>query len=349
MKREATAGSGEESPTRQGENSNLSFKPDAKQSEFIYTFEVETPVELSADQYDETGETGEYGKTSQQRAAADSIKQSANAKSIADEDFAAIDDEIKDLRDEYCRELPSILSLVNLNLLMASGGGDMELIWSAGACAHQVSGTAGSLGLTKISKLARQLEQILDGIKPAEVLGGGEKMARALALTQEARGLADEIVMRLPPSPAPVADMDPGSELGAGERPITGSFQLEAIGPDEPKPSATLERILICSADNNLIKEIEQILLSEDLFTLGTREDELMVKLEEVKPDVILFDEDCSGDLAALVKLIKGKKQVRIIVMIRALEGRTKAFAAGADDFVLLPLLPFELALRVGL
>lgn len=336
VNQEATAGSGEvELGAPQGEMGNLSFKSTAKQSDFIYTFEVEAPAELTAE---------ESGRHKVAHAAA-----KPPAKSSVDEDSIAIDDEIKCLRDEYSYELPSILSLVNLNLLMASGGGDMELIWSAGACAHQVSGTAGSLGLTKISKLAGQLEQILDRIKPAEVLGGGEKMARALALTQEARGLADEIVKRLPPAPPKVTEIAPKSELGAGERPISGSFQLEAIGPDEPKPSPTLERILICSTDNNLIKEIEQVLASEDLFTLQTRQDELMIKLEEVKPDVILLDEQGSGDLSALVKLIKAKKPVRVIIMIRALEGRTKAFAAGADDFVLLPLLPFELGLRVGL
>jgi DNA-binding response OmpR family regulator len=336
VNQEATAGSGEvELGAPQGEMGNLSFKSTAKQSDFIYTFEVEAPAELTAE---------ESGRHKAAHAAA-----KPPAKSSVDEDSIAIDDEIKCLRDEYSYELPSILSLVNLNLLMASGGGDMELIWSAGACAHQVSGTAGSLGLTKISKLAGQLEQILDRIKPAEVLGGGEKMARALALTQEARGLADEIVKRLPPAPPKVTEIAPKSELGAGERPISGSFQLEAIGPDEPKPSPTLERILICSTDNNLIKEIEQVLASGDLFTLQTRQDELMIKLEEVKPDVILLDEQGSGDLSALVKLIKAKKPVRVIIMIRALEGRTKAFAAGADDFVLLPLLPFELGLRVGL
>jgi CheY-like chemotaxis protein len=337
VNKEATTGSGDvEFGADQGEMGSLSFKSTAKQSDFIYTFEVEAPAELNAEQ------SGRHNAAAHTAA-------KPPAKSTADEDFAAIDDEIKSLRDEYCYELPSILSLVNLNLLMASGGGDMELIWSAGACAHQVSGTAGSLGLTKISKLARQLELILDGIKPAEVLGGGEKMARALALTQEVRGLADEIVKRLPPTPPPVPEIAPKRELGAGERPITGNFQLEAIGPDEPKPSPTLERILICSTDNNLIKEIEHVLASEDLFTLDTGEDELLIKLEEVKPDVILLDEKGTGDLSALVKLIKGKMPVRVIIMIRALEGRTKAFAAGADDFVLLPLLPFELGLRVGL
>lgn len=111
----------------------------------------------------------------------------------------------------------------------------------------------------------------------------------------------------------------------------------------------TKRKILVAGDDPLGVELIEEI-LSKDYEVETARNERAMLKVEKIKPDLIILDRVVSvmNDFGVCRQLkSNGKTRSIPIVVAAEIEDKRKALEAGADDFMSKPIGINELSTRV--
>lgn len=284
-------------------------------------------------------------------------------------------DDIALLRDDYLVALPEMLQQINLNVLMAAASRDPVLMSDAGNQAHMICGTAGSLGLSELSKIAGQLEELLDGLDIETLVHDGSKIVTVAELISEAEGLvklassndghlaeppvAEHTGARFIPMLKEVLDSAGTENLSEQPETFESPSSVAAVlatpiisdGLVGPLMCSS-PRLMIVAAEPSLCRECLSLLGSENLISLAVHSrEEAVFYLAKFQPDVILVEEafllESTREFSEFVRTYL-EKSVRIVAILDSLDGRESAIAAQVDDYVIKPLIGFEIRKSFG-
>ncbi|MBS1997475.1 MAG: response regulator [Cyanobacteria bacterium SZAS LIN-2] len=232
---------------------------------------------------------------------------------------------LSELSAAYLAELPSMSQLLRYDFICGKMNKDATLIETAAERAHQIRGTAGSLGFAGVSKIASVLDQLLT--QAAAVMRRGEEPG-----LEEIGGIFDELDMAIRESSL----QGDGSRFSC--RPSAGRTVL-AVG-------------CTFGGTNSFLGLLSQ----QSTFDVEFVADGMTAisMLEDFNPGLIFIDESTAGatnlDICRMIRCNSKWSQVPIIVAVSdaSLESRAAVFASGATDFVLKPVVADELRARIG-
>jgi len=102
-----------------------------------------------------------------------------------------------------------------------------------------------------------------------------------------------------------------------------------------------MKKTIFIVDDNRAIREVIQIVLEENGYTVISNDGSEFPNIEMVKPDLVLLDISLSGidgrDIAKEIKSTDSTRHIPIILMSALTKVESKAKKAGADDFLAKP------------
>ncbi|WP_443750666.1 response regulator [Asticcacaulis solisilvae] len=199
---------------------------------------------------------------------------------------------------------------------------EMALLWSCDKtyglihlALNRLMGSAGSHGFTRISKISRELHDLMGD-------AGRDSLWKVDALVGHLIRACDEAI----------ADTGPQVSGGFGKR------------KSEAPPSASVERdtrpLMLVADDDVTIRDLFSELFAEDARVITAVDAaEAHGMIERHSPDLVLLDDIMPGSITGLTLLERLKASARVI-MITASDGeadRARGYAAGALDYITKP------------
>jgi len=249
---------------------------------------------------------------------------------------------------EYIAELPSMIAIIHADFSQGMRDQQQEHFQSASDMAHRIRGTAGSFGLEDVSRIAGLLEDTID----REVLDsstGSEKKNSDDSYTQNA---ILELIESLENAVAAVAARTaPSSNFTPDE--ASESSDIESY-EDFTAPTDA-HKILIVTSSDQLLQEISGSLSETSNLDVQFAQSAVDVfpMLNTFNPDVILIDAELpninGNDLSRMIRCNSLWARLKIVVILpdAAFVSRDQAYRAGADDYIVKPIIEKELMVRI--
>lgn len=223
---------------------------------------------------------------------------------------------------------------------------------SAITIAHQMRGTAGSLGFPELSRLAGEVEALLTS---TAALPDGQVLARALMLVAEIEmwieawqdDHKDATCEAAAPAPVYFEAPGPAYQEAPPEPPVETCPEIV----ESPAPRALI-------VDNN---DLRVQVLTRILRNYGYQVQSLpcdvrvLPALEDCPVDLLIVDADGDGltgfDICRMIRCHPQWARLPIILMTvdTDLDSRQAIYASGASDFIVKPIVEDELCMRLCL
>jgi CheY-like chemotaxis protein len=275
-----------------------------------------------------------------------------------------IESELASLAQEYLAQVPEILNQVRLGLIMAQVNQDSIHFESTINLVHQMRGTAGSLGFSRLSELASKLEDLL---RSQNI----ENLALNVEITEEINKFLDSAMSVcceyagesinqtevLQPLVQVVAKSSVEEQAQLFTLAPDEDLILEAtVGEMEGRPGAfefNCNRGLIIDQNALRVKDIVQT-LKPDGWLIRTCFSclEALSVIEEFSPEVLFIAVNMTSisgfDFCRMVRCNPLWQQLPIIMICEELAEREQAFSAGASELIFSPLVEEEIRRRTS-
>lgn len=250
---------------------------------------------------------------------------------------------IAELACIYLLELPNELEQMTAEILVAAEKGDASSLSNASYRAHQIKGTAGSLGFDALSQIGSVLEKELIAVGKLDLTGENLRWEEILALVEQAKEWIENKLAEINSAATEVeiktTDLEQSKNTPATYR---------VLPP----------RVLIVASDQELIGTLTSSLEEESMaVTSLTSSMEAFNVLDDFQPELVLLQEtmpSVSGnDICRMIRCNSRWKALPILILMDTkgctAESRQKLFEAGASDFILTPLAHLELLAKLKL
>jgi len=262
---------------------------------------------------------------------------------------------LEELGRTYLSEMPETLYELRAQIEAAiAAGADLNLLESATTTAHQIKGTAGSLGFHELSRLAGEIEKDL-------------KEATLDCETPERQPLIKALVV--------VADIEAWLEAWQDNNKswVNPTRPMPLVGESESEEGTFVWENPACEASLDIsgtgLKLVfvvdANLLRAQSLAGLLRRDGQWQVEilpggvkvlaaLEDCRPDVLILDaegEDLSGfDICRMIRCHPKWADLSIILLTEdtSVQCREAIFQCGASDFVVKPVVEHELLSRLA-
>jgi DNA-binding response OmpR family regulator len=346
--------------------------------------------------------------------------ESANSLSCSDDDvLAETERAIQELAHVYLSEVPENLDQLRLEMIMAAAQKEIALLDLAANRAHQLKGTAGSLGFTQLGEYGRMLEKALHALMSEELFEESENWQSAINLIDRAMAWTDrelaklngrelepdvepEVESELEPEVEPevvpeqsgqereiwpdveqlqvdtdahfnssdIADIGKLSDSGSERRGshLSSSSNLETLGEFKGLTSLNFgpenftqvlrvlpQRVLVIDANQASRSAIADTLSGKYNVQTVSGAMESFAVMDEFQPDAVIIQLTMPGvNGLAVSRMIRCNElwQNTVVIILTdncAATTRHNIFAAGATDYVVLPVVPQELTMRVDM
>lgn len=307
---------------------------------------------------------------------------------------------IQELAEIYLSEVPENLDQLRLEMIMAAAQKEIALLDLAANRAHQLKGTAGSLGFTQLGEYGRQLEKAVHALMSEELFEESETWQMAIDLIDSAAAWTKrelnhqndsdglELVDAMQPvtivpaqliSPEqmiqpvqimhaqserlpiilPACDLLPITDFETDDLALETLLSKnnetpEVVMADLVMPERILpQRVLVIDADQAIRSELAMGL--SDKYTVQTVSGamESFAVMDEFQPDAVIIQLAMPGvNGLAISRMIRCNErwQNTIIIILTdncAATTRHNIFEAGATDYVVSPVVPMELNVRI--
>lgn len=266
-----------------------------------------------------------------------------NATEEADRAMKETEEAIAELACIYLLELPNELEQMTAEILVAAEKGDASSLSKASYRAHQIKGTAGSLGFDALSQIGSVLEKELIAVGKLDLTSDNLRWEEILTLVEEAK---EWIKNKL-------------AEINSAAIEV----EIETTDLEESKKTqATYRllppRVLIVASDQELIGTLTSSLEEERMaVTSLTSSMEAFSVLDDFQPELVLLQESMpsvsGNDICRMIRCNSRWKALPILILMDTkgctAESRQKLFEAGASDFILTPLAHLELLAKIKL
>ena len=266
-----------------------------------------------------------------------------NATEEADRAMKETEEAIAELACIYLLELPNELEQMTAEILVAAEKGDASSLSKASYRAHQIKGTAGSLGFDALSQIGSVLEKELIAVGKLDLTGENLRWEEILALVEQAKEWIENKLAEINSAATEVeiktTDLEQSKNTPATYR---------VLPP----------RVLIVASDQELIGTLTSSLEEERMaVTSLTSSMEAFSVLDDFQPELVLLQEtmpSVSGnDICRMIRCNSRWKALPILILMDTkgctAESRQKLFEAGASDFILTPLAHLELLAKIKL
>lgn len=250
---------------------------------------------------------------------------------------------IAELACIYLLELPNELEQMTKEILTAAEKSEACSLSKASYRAHQIKGTAGSLGFDTLSQIGSVLEKELIAAGKSDLTGDNLRWEEILTLVEEAKEWIENKVVEIN-STAIEVEIE--------------TTDLEQSKSDSAKSRVLPPRVLIVASDPELIDTLTSGLEEERMaVTCLTSSMEAFSVLDDFQPELVLLQEtmpSVSGnDICRMIRCNSRWKALPILILMDTkgctAESRQKLFEAGASDFILTPLASLELLAKIKL
>lgn len=266
-----------------------------------------------------------------------------NATEEADRAMKETEEAIAELACIYLLELPNELEQMTAEILVAAEKGDASSLSKASYRAHQIKGTAGSLGFDSLSQIGSVLEKELIAVGKLDLTSDNLRWEEILTLVEEAKEWIENKL----------------AEINSAAIEV----EIETTDLEQSKKNhATYRllppRVLIVASDQELIGTLTSSLEEERMaVTSLTSSMETFSVLDDFQPELVLLQEtmpSVSGnDICRMIRCNSRWKALPILILMDTkgctAESRQKLFEAGASDFILTPLAHLELLAKIKL
>lgn len=250
---------------------------------------------------------------------------------------------IAELACIYLLELPNELEQMTAEILVAAEKSDASSLSKASYRAHQIKGTAGSLGFDALSQIGSVLEKELIAVGKLDLTGENLRWEEILTLVEEAKEWIENKLAEI--------------NSAAIEVEIK-TTDLEQSKNTQATYRVLPPRVLIVASDQELIGTLTSSLEEERMtVTSLTSSMEAFSVLDDFQPELVLLQEtmpSVSGnDICRMIRCNSRWKALPILILMDTkgctAESRQKLFEAGASDFILTPLAHLELLAKLKL
>lgn len=266
-----------------------------------------------------------------------------NATEEADRAMKETEEAIAELACIYLLELPNELEQMTAEIMIAAEKGDASSLSKASYRAHQIKGTAGSLGFDALSKIGSVLEKELIAVGKLDLTSDNLRWEEILTLVEEAKEWIENKLAEI--------------NSAAIEVEIE-TTDLEQSKKNQATYRLLPPRVLIVASDQELIGTLTSSLEEERMaVTSLTSSMEAFSVLDDFQPELVLLQEtmpSVSGnDICRMIRCNSRWKALPILILMDTkgctAESRQKLFEAGASDFILTPLAHLELLAKIKL
>lgn len=261
---------------------------------------------------------------------------------------------IAELSCMYLLELPNELEQMAVEIRAAVTEHDTKALNQASNRAHQIKGTAGSLGFDTISQIGAVLEKELLALSREELNSDNLKWDEILASVEQAKIWIKKKVEGLNSDEPTEPVMKVVLELT--ESIVVESANLEQNSNSQPQGRLLPPRVLVVASDRELISNLTNT-LEEDRLTVTslTSSMEAFSVLDDFQPELIMLQAtmpSVSGnDICRMIRCNSRWQTIPILILVDSnscsVESRQKLFDAGANDFVLTPLVALEVKAKL--
>lgn len=263
------------------------------------------------------------------------------------------DDAIAELANMYLLELPDLFAQMRLEINLAAAQKDVSLLETASNRAHQVRGTAGSLGFATISELGTALETEINELAKSELSDQDARWAIIGCLIDEAALCTEKMI-----NPESSQDWIQPAELTATNCALISDQII--LAPVLPLPSSSQptvrlnSRLLVVEVNPDNTKQIRSIFESENMIVrsvLGAME--AFAVMDDFQPDAVLLQIAMPGvsgiEMCRMIRCNSRWQNLPVIMLCESLTAATRfsLFEAGASDFALVPIVAAELKVRI--
>lgn len=261
---------------------------------------------------------------------------------------------IAELSCMYLLELPNELEQMTIEIEAAAAENDTRALRQASNRAHQIKGTAGSLGFNTLGQIGAVLEKELLTLGREELNSNNAKWDEILAAVEQAKAWIKEKIDELNSEEPIETAMKAMPELT--ESMIVESVNLEQNSKNQPQGRLLPPRVLVVASDRELISNLTNSLEEERLtVTSLTSSMEAFSVLDDFQPDLIMLQAkmpSVSGnDICRMIRCNSRWQSIPILILVDSnscsVESRQKIFEAGANDFVLTPLAALEVKAKL--
>lgn len=256
---------------------------------------------------------------------------------------------IAELGNFYLLELGSEFEQLTNEVHAASKQNDLVSLNNASNRAHQLKGTAGSLGFDDLSKIGSVLEKELIAIGKADLVATDSKWREIISLVEQATAAVDGRLRELNLK-------EPAIPIDADDEEATHSFDIESISTHQLPDTLLPPRVLVIASDRDLLSAIESSLAEEQIAVTSLQSSmEAFSVLDDLQPGLVLLQEtmpSVSGnDLCRMIRCNVRWQTLPVLILAdskaSSTESRQKLFDSGASDYILTPIAPLELKAKL--
>jgi len=276
---------------------------------------------------------------------------------------------LEELGKAYVCDMPEMLYEMRnqISAVMQAGEG-CDLLQSATTTAHQIKGTAGSLGFPELSRLASQIETLLESVSANFAAG---PLASALIVVADIENWIesfqddcnDDATTLLEPLLGPQSehqlapdfepDLEPALEPALGPALEPESIYIDML----PKSSYSQTRVFVVDNNELSVQSLTKILKSQGDYQVHAMNCSVKVlaAMDDYEPDLVIVDADGADltgfDICRMIRCHPKWERLHIILMTADthLDCRRAIYRSGASDFIVKPLVEEELVNRLAM
>ncbi|CAN5582230.1 hypothetical protein BH11CYA1_BH11CYA1_26100 [soil metagenome] len=280
---------------------------------------------------------------------AESDKQESESERIIRETEAAI----AELGNNYLHELNNEFEQMTLEVRESIDQRAPECLSNSRNRAHQLKGTAGSLGFRDLSQIGTLLEKHLISAEKESINPEDAKWVAIFDLIEQASKWVSAKIEELQ---APESDPLVEVLLNSGKVSIDFEPNYNDYVSNEAESRLLPPRVLVVASDRELLSQIEDIFKEEQVaLTSLTSSMEAFSVLDDLQPALVMLQEtmpSVSGnDLCRMIRCNARWINLPIVILAESkscsTESRQSLFAAGASDFILTPIAQLDLKAKL--
>ncbi len=292
-----------------------------------------------------------------QNSSCEFVQENVERSICADSALQETDDAIAELAALYLAELPDTLDQLRLEMIMAAAQKDASLLAIASNRAHQIRGTAGSLGFTELSEFGGKLECLINDLINEELTDKNEKwQSISLIVDQASIWTRNELQGGQQNLVDNSVDIDSCKHYVAEEIAAIIPSTFETYLHDStPSARLTAPRVLIVDYSLENTTAITSVLEAENIIVRSVSGAmEAFSVMDDFQPDVVLLQMAMPGlsgmDMCRMIRCNSRWQKLPVIMLTETLTAVTRhnIFEAGASDFAVTPVVQAELKLRVN-